>query len=267
MLDDIVIIRFRESMEADLRPRDSDVRMRVEGADRKWGVSGNAMHKRGEIGCAELSARAEIIWQGMQRCYAAYQISATDESTISGINEHVEYWIRGESNVIRGLVDAPWGPAQARGEILGRVVKRGDELVRKLQNEARFYVHDLMNPPKKPEPSTAVNIQTNFGPVAVGAGAQAHSHIEIAGNVQLVQALETLRASFDQAPMLTPDERNDSLEVIAAAINAARELKPNKLTLSGLLTGVGGAVTLLADAPQAWESVKSAALLVGITLP
>jgi hypothetical protein len=124
-----------------------------------------------------------------------------------------------------------------------------------------------MNPPKKPEPSTAVNIQTNFGPVAVGAGAQAHSHIEIAGNMQLVQALETLRATFEEAPTLTADKRRDSLEVIAAAINAAREPKPNKLTLSGLLTGVGGAVTLLADAPHAWESVKAAALIVEITLP
>jgi hypothetical protein len=268
MLDDKVLLCFRDLMEAELRPRDHSILVQVRASDRLGSAaSGRAVFARVGIGEAELSERAKIVWEGLKRCMGAYQKSAPADSMKSDINEQLRYWIAGESNVIRGLVDSEWGPAAARAQVLGLIVKRQDDLVRKYQTEASFYVHELMNPPKKPEPPAAVNIGANFGAVAVGRGAQAHSHTEIAGNVQLVQSLEELRASFEQAPALTPEQRSDSLGVIAEAINAAREPKPNKLKLSGLLSGVAGAVAFLADAPDAWESVKAAAAIVGITLP
>ena len=268
MLDDKVLECFRDLMDAELRPRDYPVRVQVQASDRGGGAnSGRAIFARVGIGEAELSERAKIIWEGLKRCIGAYQKSAAADSMKSAINEQLRYWIMGESNVIRGLVDAAWAPANARGEVLGLVIKRQDDLIKKYQSEASFYVHELMNPPKKSESPAGVSIGTNFGAVAVGRSAQAHSHTEIAGNVQLVRSLEELRASFEQAPGLTPEQRSDSIDVIAEAINAAREPKPNKLKLLGLLSGVAGAVTFLADAPHAWESVKATAATMGITLP
>lgn len=265
MLDDKVVLSFRDLMEAELRSRDQPMRLQAQGADRKHGLGGNAMHARAEIGCAELSTRVEIIWRGIKRCYATYQVSAADESTISAINQQVQYWIRGECNVIRSLIDVSWGPMQARTQILGMVENRRDELIKKYQNEARFYVHELMNPPKKPEQTNTINVQNNYGAIAAGSDAQAR--VEIAGNVQLIQALEQLRTVFQHANAMPSDQRGDSLGVVDEAIIAVRQSKPNKLKLLGLLKGVSVAVSLLADAPDAWDSVRSAASLLGIDLP
>jgi hypothetical protein len=267
MLDDKVLLCFSDLMDAELRPRDHTVRVQTSATDRQGARGGRAIFARVGIGEAELSERAKIIWEGLKRCIGAYQLSVATDSMKGAINEQLRYWIVGESNVIRRLVDAEWAPAIARAEVLGLIVKRHDDLIRKYQTEASFYVHELMNPPKKPEPPAPVNIGANFGAVAVGRGAQAHSHTEIVGNVQLVQSLEELRASVEQAPGLTPEQRGDSIDVIAEAINAAHEPKPNKLKLSGLLSGVAGAVGLLADSPDAWKSVKAAAAVLGITLP
>jgi hypothetical protein len=265
MLDDKVIIRFRELMEVDLRPRDKPVRMQVQAADRKWPLSGNALHERGEIGCAELSERAAIIWRGIRRCYAAYQASPPDASLVSDLNKEISYWIRGESQVLTSLADANWAPNQAKSHIPTVVAIRCEELVKKLQNEINFYVDSLMNP--KPDEPASITIQNNFGAVAAGTGAQAHAHVEISGNAQLIQSLEQLRTTIEQTDAMPVVQRTEAIEVINDAITTARDPKPNKLKLTGLLKGVGEAVTLIAEAPHAWESVRAAAAVIGVTLP
>jgi hypothetical protein len=270
MLDDKVQLCFRDLMEAELRPRDYGLRVQVQAADRSAGGpnNGRAIFARIEVGRAELIERAKIIWDGMKRCISAFQQSATSESMKSAINEQLRLSIVGESNVIRGLLDATWAPKSARAEVLRLIFNAHEELIKRYQTEASFYVHELMNPPKKPDPTnTTVNIQTNVGSVAVGADAQAHSHVEIAGNVQLVQSLEKLRATFEQSAGLSAEQLSESLSVVADAIAAARETKPNRFKLAGLLAGVASAASFLSGAPDAYQSVKAAALAIGIQLP
>jgi hypothetical protein len=79
--------------------------------------------------------------------------------------------------------------------------------------------------------------------------------------------LEQLRAALQEATALPADQRGDSLGVIDEAIIAAREPKTNKLKLLGLLQGVGAAVSLMANVPDAWESVRATAKLIGIDIP
>jgi hypothetical protein len=203
----------------------------------------------------------------MQRCYGTYQLSAPDVSLVTDLNKEISFWIRGEAQVITRLVDASWAPPPAKSHIPMVVSVRCEELVKKAQNDVSFYVHSLMNPPPpKPEPSNTINVGNNFGAIQTGANSQAHVHVDMADNAQLIEALQQLRAKFEVAATLTADQRADSVGVVDDVIIAAREPKPNKLKLVGLLNGVAAAVSMLADAPDAWESVRAAASMIGINL-
>jgi hypothetical protein len=267
MLEDKVIQRIRESVDAELRPRDRSVHMEAHAFQGRHALSGRAFVGRGEIGCKELTERADLIWRIIQRCYTAYQVSAPDESTIDGLNQQFKFWIDSESNLLRSMLDVARDPVQSKAAMLQMIIARGNDLVRRYQNEAKFYVHALMNPPKKPEQSNAVTVQNNYGQMAIAAGSDAQAGVGATENAQLVQALEQLRAALQQATALPADQRGDSLGVIDEAIIAAREPKTNKLKLLGLLQGVGAAVSLMANAPDAWKSVRATAKLIGIDIP
>ena len=43
VLDDAVKIAYRDLMEADLRPRDGDLRVKMFSIDSRWNMSGNAL--------------------------------------------------------------------------------------------------------------------------------------------------------------------------------------------------------------------------------
>jgi hypothetical protein len=264
MLDAKVIDRIRESVEAQLRPRDQPVRVQLQAA-RQPGQGGRAMFARGEIGSVELAARADLIWQIIRRCFAAYQTSEVNDGVVAGLCQQLKIWIAHESNLLRGIIDMPEASGHQRASFLTMVTSIEPGLVKKYENEAKFYVQDLMNPPKKPEQSNVINVLYNYGSIAAGSSAQAHT--QITDNTQLIHALEQLRTAFQQTSTMHDDQRADILGVVDDAISAARESKPNKLRLWGLLKGVGVAVSLLADAPDAWHSVQAAAKLLGIDLP
>lgn len=77
MLPANVLQCIRETIKADLRPRNRTVRDRVLGSDRtiasrQGALSGAAVAARAQIGCDELTVRAEIIWSIIQRCHKSF---------------------------------------------------------------------------------------------------------------------------------------------------------------------------------------------------
>jgi hypothetical protein len=266
MLEPQVVERIRESVEAELRPRDNLFLMRIGAAASEYASAGRAWIGHGQVASEELTARADLIWRIIQRCHTAYQRSPAGESTTAALCQQIQVWINSESNALRELVKIPGANAPLNAGFRQMVVSHATHLVVKYQNEAKFYVEELMKPPKKPEESHSISVGINYGTMAVAAGSGAQARVDAAGNAQLIAALEQLRAAFQQSATMPADKRGDSLGVVDDAIIAARAPDANKFTLLGLLKGVGAAVSLMADAPDAWQSVRGVASTLGLHL-
>jgi ornithine cyclodeaminase/alanine dehydrogenase-like protein (mu-crystallin family) len=142
-----------------------------------------------------------------------------------------------------------------------------DQLIRKFCNQATFFVEELKQPPAVSATGGIYNFQGNVGAVLTGPYATAHVHIDAIGAARLVEALEGLRDALPKAADMAPDAREQSAELVSDIIVAARADKPNGLTLTGLLMGLGMGVQTIASVRPAWDAVLHAAKAIGIPLP
>jgi hypothetical protein len=266
MLGDEVIICIRDSMEAEIRPRDAEVQKQTMAAANAHRLNGRRFIVHSEIGCQELTKRAEIIWQVIQRSYEAFATTAPDDSLISELSQQTAHWINTETQLVAGLVNISQGPGNAQRIVQAEVTKRRDELIKKFNLEARFYVQRLMNPPKS-ESGHTFNVLAPVGAIQTGANAQANIHIEAGGNQKLIDALEQLRAAIPDAPGMTANQRADGTEVVDDLITAVRAPRPNGPKVAGLLKGLALTVQTIGGLDKAWAVVREAASLLGIPLP
>jgi hypothetical protein len=266
VLDDSVKIAYGELMDADLRPRDSDLRARMYSID-CHGIGGPALIAHGEAACEELSARADIIWAGLMRCYRAFQKSAVNPSLASDLNKEASFWIRGEAQVVTGIADAEWTRQAAKGHVAGAISKRCEDLVKKLRSEVNFFMRDLSNPQSKPESSTTLLVTNNYGAIQTGAHAHATIAIDGSNSAGLIDGLTKLRLTLEQDATLPAEHRNEFVDLIGETISIARQPKPSKFKLMTLLTGISTVVGTVAKGREAWETVRAAAAALGFDLP
>jgi hypothetical protein len=255
---------IRETIEAELRPRNKDVRVRVQGSDRKiastqGALSGAAISARAQIACDELTVRAEIIWSIIQRCHKSFG-SEREDSLLADLQHQIHEFVSAEAVIIFNHVDGGASahyPTQLRTHIDDAVTVRRNELITKLKNEARFYVQDIKRPPK-----------ADLGGIAVQTGdyAQSHIHINADGGTHMVEALERLRAAIVEAAEMTSDQRDESVELVNDLIVAARAPKPNGPKLFGLISGLASTIRTVASLRPAWEFVRDNARMMGIPI-
>jgi hypothetical protein len=105
-----------------------------------------------------------------------------------------------------------------------------------------------------------VQHQTFHGPV----GAVQTGHGAVANVVQqvsmpeigvLLQSLHEVRDAVTAAASISEAKRAEALEVLQELEAQANRAKPNALSVSGLLSGLGGVAEGLANAPQAWATL------------
>jgi len=262
---------IRETIEAELRPRNKEVRVRVQGSDRKiastqGALSGAAISARAQIACDELTVRAEIIWSIIQRCHKSFG-SEREDSLLADLQHQIHEFVSAEAVIIFNHVDGGASahyPTQLRTHIDDAVTVRRNELITKLKNEARFYVQDIKHPPKAD--LGGITILGNVGSVQTGDYAQSHIHINADGGSRMVEALERLRAAIVGAAEMTSDQRDGSVELVNDLIVAARAPKPNGPKLLGLISGLASTIRTVASLRPAWEFVRDNARMMGIPI-
>jgi hypothetical protein len=265
-----VITCIRESLRAELPPRDAGARLRIQASQRQLaarglGLSGNAIHEQAQIGCDELSVRAEIIWTMIQRCYRANGPDV-GETLLADLQQQITEFVTAEAPVVIGLVNTAAGvPDRVRNHIPDAVMTRRNELISRLSNEARFYVQAVRQAPQAERPG--VVIQGNVGAVQMGAHAIAHVHVDAKGSPRLIEALEQLRAAIAQAPEMSAEQREESVEVVGDLVVTVSAPKPNGSKIVALLNGLAVTVQTVAAVRGAWDLVRDAARAMGIPVP
>src|SRR5271167_4062009 len=107
MLAPDLIGLIRSAIEGELAPRIHDVAMEVQASDRHWAVhgrGGNNIYDRAQIGSEELANRAQIIWNQIQRCHAAFGAPTDEQTSIELqqlIAEHITAQVAPITSIIR----------------------------------------------------------------------------------------------------------------------------------------------------------------------
>lgn len=137
--------------------------------------------------------------------------------------------------------------------------------------EAEIFLTALSSYSAKGEQAGTVRILNygNVGTIQTGSGASASVNMAInqEDKVALKEALQALRSAIE---VMGPSEFPSADQTVATIDAVAQELEsaaPNKVTLGGLLLGIGVTISTMADLQPAYDMLKSAASLIGISLP
>lgn len=210
--------------------------------------------------------RAEMIWGAMQRCRPWF--GEPDSALLDSLSQQIQYHIGVQAAAVLQLAGQTSTDAQRRAAAIEQpIAECRERLINKFWSEARFFVEEPKQPPAASAAGGVYNFHGNVGAVQTGPYATAHVHLDAAGSARVIEALEQLRDALPKAADMALDAREQSAGLVSDIIVAARADKPNGLTLTSLLMGLGMTVQTVASLRPAWDAVRQAAGLVGIHLP
>lgn len=260
---------IRESVQAELRPRSTNLAAQLLMCDSEFGRaaafnSSMRIQQRGLIACQELTVRAEIIWVLIQQCRRWF--GEPDDSLVADLGQQIRDHITAQATAVVEQSGPTREPARDARFVEQPVMECRDQLIRKFSNKGRLFVEDLKQPPTA-SAAGGITILGPVGAVQTGAYATAQVHIDAAGGARLTEALEQLRAALPKAADMELDRREQGTELVGDLLTAARADKPNLPKLIGLLLALGTIVQTVASVRPAWDAVRLAANAIGIQLP
>ena len=118
----------------------------------------------------------------------------------------------------------------------------------------------------KDDPST-VNIYQNQGIIQTGAYSSANLSLTFGPDekLQLAEALLLARTSLESDPS-SELERTQALSLVTEAEEEIQRDQPNHVKLRAMLSGIAATVRTLGSAREAFEALKAAGALLGLSL-
>lgn len=117
--------------------------------------------------------------------------------------------------------------------------------------------------------SVSIHNYGNVGAIQTGSGASASFSMIVNQDEKdvLKAALEDLRSAIEDLGAADFPPADDTIGAIDSASQELSSETPNKVTVIGLLSGIGAVVSTVASLRPAYDAVKSAAALIGVNLP
>jgi hypothetical protein len=276
MLDQPLIDRITASIAAYLAPRGRTLTDNLRAAAHQLAArgmigSGNAAVQFARIGADELTVRAKIIWNAIQRAYEA-ACAPLDSATRNDLQGQITQHVNAHSFEVRAIVNGvvPPLPGQIRSTIITHIEETiatvTREILAQLSVEVGFYVDELRRQAAHPLPTGVTINAGQIGAVQTGAYALAHISMSAQESAKLVEALDALRKALRASSEATPEQRAQGEELAGDLITAVKAERPNGPKISGLLGGLAATVQTVASLRPAWELVRDAAIAAGVTL-
>lgn len=281
VLDQNVIDRIAELIAAYQGERERKLDANLLAAQRQLAAkgmigSGNTAHQFGRIGSDELHVRAGIIWNAIQRTFAAAGASA-DAATLRDLQQQLAHHINAQAIQVRSAAIAKVPPlsSSTRAPIVKHIEEtiatKVRESVDQLGVEAAFYVEQVRRLAAQSPTAAPAGPQINFhGPVgAVQTGAYAVAHINLGSGAgdRLADALEALRRGLAVNAEASAEQRAHGDELAADLVAAVRADKPNAPKIGALLGGLATTVQTVASLRGAWDLVRDAVIAAGLGGP
>ena len=123
MLTPSVIDRIRESVEAELGPRSTNLAAALNACDTEFAGRGAfkssmRVQRRGLVACQELTVRAEMIWGLVRRCRPWF--GELDDAVIATLNQQIRDHITAQATVVLQLAGVTSTEPSRRTELIER---------------------------------------------------------------------------------------------------------------------------------------------------
>ncbi len=235
--------------------------------------SGSTIVRSYEICCDAVMARAGIIWQTYYRFITTSGVSYSEDlqpelSALvashlpENLRDIVGFYNQNARNAgSAGLIEQGAAKIQAARNVA----------LSKIATEIGLFVHSLKAKPANAVEgkSTIVNVYSPVGSIQTGNNTIAHvsQTIDAQSRIALVAALTNLAAEVQKPECAIPAEKAEVIELVAESERELRKDKPNFTKLKGALAAVAGTVQTTASLRPAYEALKAASALIGLTLP
>ncbi|MEJ2253986.1 MAG: hypothetical protein P8Y75_06410 [Nitrospirota bacterium] len=215
----------------------------------------------------ELELRSVIAWESLVRVHktlgARVYPSLRDELT-NELNGYIREQYSSLSRVVEREANlAPESLSSDHGW-----KKNFDHIKKKHDIEVQLYVDSLQVEAGQATGGASYNFYGNVGAVQTGPYASANvvQRLSPEDYQALINALELVRTSLDIVQNLNP-QKDDLLQIVDESVSELKGDNPNSTKIKTLLYTVAASIQTVASAKPAYETLKSALLPLGITLP
>ncbi len=241
-------------------------------AAKGMGRSGNVILAVQRACVQETHSRVELAWNIVHRGLTT--LGATYDSDIEKeLRELIESNFPEHMNGLKSYVLETAGKVGIP-DLINRIPDEiGDArraALNKAFSEIKLYVMTLKKAPAPVPYSPQFNIHNStIGSVQTGSNSVANVDIRIHNEQSkaLLEALEFVSEALAKVGDFATGNKDEIVELVEDSKAELVREKPNSTKLSYYLPAIGGAISTIAELKPAYDVLKSAASLIGISLP
>jgi hypothetical protein len=218
----------------------------------------------------EIEIRAIIIWQCLVRIINTLPNEQNDDLATDlkqFLSESINTNFIELTGILNGNLMNMMKPEQVD------MMEAKDHAIAKHDIEVDLYVDSLEAVAGNQEDTTEskhdYHFYGNVASVQTGAGATANVVQNLGSDDKeaIKQALALARDAINAAEEMAESKRNELVEIVSDANNELDKATPNSTKLQSLFIAIGTTIQTLASAKPAYQTLKTALLPLGITLP
>lgn len=217
--------------------------------------------------------RGKFVWDILFRCITTVGVSY-DENIEQQLKSAVDKHFPEHMSSIKHHVQE----AARIGRMPDIVSKMPDDIgrarsaaLRKIHSEIELFLMKLKTTPAEiPYTPSQINIHhSTIGALQTGTGAIANisQQIDTQAIQEISNALTLIAKELASIDALPQNEKSEIVELVDDGITELRKEKPNLSKIKSYISAIGNAVSFTANLKPAYETLKAAAAMIGLTLP
>ena len=277
MLDDKFKSRVKRLIEAQYQERWEQIRKEInlfknQAAARGIYYSGATMKKIKEICESEIKIRSVIIWQSMVRVHRILG-SITSSTLAKEFKEYFDKLIKETAIPIERTLKEEINKIGMGHLIDLSLMPSCNKAITKHGIEIELYVDSLSETPSKDkskeQKSTEYHFYGSVGAVQTGYYSTANivQNISSEDKKALINAIEEVKHALENITEITESQRNELLEIAEESKEQIQSKSCNKTKLFNMLYTLAISIQAFANARPAYNTIKSALVSFGISLP
>ena len=213
----------------------------------------------------EFRIRSSFIWNAFARAIDTQNILLNEE-TVTEIKHNIENILDNQSLDLTKHYQDLNGIMQGTGRYKSIQELKTSALERTFNEIEYATLKQSISSGSEPG---IVNIYQSYGIVQTGQGSTSSMSVSLESSSikEIEKALISAKQAIEQSNILSPDNREQALELVSDITNEIKRSKPNTFRIRGALEGLALTVRTLGSASSAYKLIKGAASLLGLQLP
>lgn len=276
MLDNDVINLADRQIQLACEEQDKNlaIKMRTIRADAsRRGMGGNYINAVQEACATATTERGEFVWNILFRCITTVGFSYDADIELqlkSAVDKHfpehmngLKYHVQEAANTIR--------MSDIVSKIPDEIGNARLAILRKIHTEIELFLMKLKATPAEiPYAPPQININNStIGALQTASGAIANvsQQIDCKAVQAIISSLTLLAKELTSIETLPQNEKSEIVELVNDGIVELSKEKPNLSKIKSFISTIGSAISFTANLKPAYDTLKVAVAMIGLTLP